>query len=79
MTAPLGGTPSEDGEFGVGSTPETLRHWLRQAHHTTPSAAQLQALLLQLDACRTRGHQIHLKAGRGMVVRDGDGLRWYNP
>ena len=49
------------------------------AHHTTPSAAQLQALLLQLDACRTRGHQIHLKAGRGMVVRDGDGLRWYNP
>ena len=30
MTAPLGATPSEDGEFGVGSTPETLRHWLRQ-------------------------------------------------
>ena len=66
-------------QLGRARQANVLRHWLRQAHHTTPSAAQLQALLLQLDACRTRGHQIHLKAGRGMVVRDGDGLRWYNP
>ena len=66
-------------QLGRARQANVLRHWLRQAHHTTPSAAQLQALLLQLDACRTRGHQIHLKVGRGMVVRDGDGLRWYNP
>jgi glutamine synthetase len=30
MTAPLGAIPNEESEFGVGSTPETLRHWLRQ-------------------------------------------------
>ncbi|MBA2127671.1 glutamine synthetase [Hyphomicrobium methylovorum] len=30
MTASFGAPPSEDGEFGVGTTPESLRHWLRQ-------------------------------------------------
>ncbi|MEG1770151.1 MAG: tRNA lysidine(34) synthetase TilS, partial [Comamonas sp.] len=45
-----------------------LRHWLRVAHATTPAAAQLEALLRQVAACTTRGHQIHLKLGRGFVV-----------
>lgn len=56
-----------------------LRHWLRVAHATTPAAAQLEALLRQVAACTTRGHQIHLKLGRGFVVRTGELLGWYNP
>lgn len=56
-----------------------LRHWLRVAHATTPAAAQLDALLRQVAACTTRGHQIHLKLGRGFVVRTGALLGWYNP
>ena len=51
-----------------------LRHWLRSTHHTTPEAAQLAELQRQLAACATRGHRIHIKAGRGFVVRDGDVL-----
>ena len=46
-----------------------LRHWLRVAYATTPSAAQLGELLNQLAACTTRGHRIHIKVGRGFVVR----------
>ena len=56
-----------------------LRHWLRSAHRTTPSAAQLAELLGQVLACTTRGHRIHLKVGSGFVVRAGAGLDWYNP
>ncbi|WP_287876340.1 tRNA lysidine(34) synthetase TilS [Acidovorax sp.] len=56
-----------------------LRHWLRVAHATTPSAAQLGELLDQLAACTTRGHRIHIKVGRGFVVRSGPRLDWYNP
>lgn len=56
-----------------------LRHWLRQAHQTTPSSAQLDALQAQLAACATRGHRIHIKVGRGFVEREGAVLRWYNP
>ncbi|WP_367067994.1 tRNA lysidine(34) synthetase TilS [Oryzisolibacter sp. LB2S] len=55
-----------------------LRHWLRSDHGTTPSAAQLDALLRQIAACTTRGHRIHLKVGRGHVVREGEALHWYN-
>lgn len=56
-----------------------LRHWLRQAHQTTPAAAQLDELLSQVAACTTRGHHIHIKVGRGFVAREGALLRWYNP
>ena len=56
-----------------------LRHWLRQAHQTTPAAAQLDELLSQVAACTTRGHRIHIKVGRGFVAREGVLLRWYNP
>lgn len=56
-----------------------LRHWLRSAHGTVPSAAQLQELLDQIAACTTRGHRIHLKVGSGFVERQGAVLTWYNP
>jgi tRNA(Ile)-lysidine synthase len=56
-----------------------LRHWLRQFHHTTPAAAQLGELLDQIAACTTRGHRIHIKVGRGFVVRTGSDLDWYCP
>lgn len=55
-----------------------LRHWLAQAHGTVPSAAQMAELLDQIDACRTRGHRLHLKVGTGYVRRSGALLGWYN-
>ncbi|WP_404302682.1 tRNA lysidine(34) synthetase TilS [Alicycliphilus denitrificans] len=55
-----------------------LRHWLRIRHSTTPSAAQLDALLQQIAACTTRGHRIYLKVGNGHAVREGEALGWYN-
>jgi tRNA(Ile)-lysidine synthase len=54
-----------------------LRLWLAQEGRSA-SAAQMQALLVQIAACITRGHQIHLKIGRGFVRRDGEVLRCYN-
>ena len=53
-----------------------LRHWLRLQHGTTPTTAQLNALLDQLTACTTRGHRIHLKVGVGFVKRAGQHLSW---
>jgi len=53
-----------------------LRYWLRLQHATTPSSAQMNALLDQLTACTTRGHRIHLKVGVGFVQRDGQHLSW---
>ncbi|RYF31159.1 MAG: tRNA lysidine(34) synthetase TilS [Comamonadaceae bacterium] len=55
-----------------------LRHWLHEAHGVAPSAAQLDQLRVQVAACTTRGHRIHLKVAAGFVVREGDGLHWYN-
>ncbi|MEY4884541.1 MAG: tRNA lysidine(34) synthetase TilS [Pseudomonadota bacterium] len=56
-----------------------LRHWLKTAHGTVPSAAQLNELLDQVAACTTRGHQIRIKVGSGFVRRLGAVLDWYNP
>ncbi len=58
-----------------------LRHWLRRTHGTVavPTQAQLQELLDQVAACRTRGHRIRLKVGSGLVERQGSVLAWYNP
>lgn len=56
-----------------------LRHWLLRVHQTTPTSAQLEELLTQLAACRTRGHQLHMKVGQGFCVRRGKVLDWYNP
>ena len=53
-----------------------LRYWLRHHHRTTPSAAQLEALVLQILACTTRGHQLHLKVGAGYIERSADALNW---
>jgi len=66
-------------QLGRARQANVLRHWLRQAHQTTPSSAQLDALQAQIAACATRGHRIHLKVGRGFVEREGLVLRWYNP
>ena len=56
-----------------------LRHWLRVAHGTSPTAAQLDELLGQIAVCRTRGHRIDLRVGSGRVLRDGERLGWrYN-
>jgi tRNA(Ile)-lysidine synthase len=46
-----------------------LRHWLRSAHAVAASEAQLDELLDQVHACRTRGHQIRLKVASGFVER----------
>ena len=54
-----------------------LRHWLA-LEHSQASAAQLQALRVQVKACTTRGHHIDIKVGRGFVRRDGPVLRCYN-
>ncbi len=55
-----------------------LRHWLKTGHATTPSAAQLAELQSQIAACRTRGHGIRIRVGRGWVVREGALLGCYN-
>jgi len=54
-----------------------LRHWLAQ-ERSQASASQLQALLVQVKACTTRGHHIDIKVGCGFVRRDGAVLRCYN-
>ena len=54
-----------------------LRLWLA-LQQSQASAAQLQALLVQVKACTTRGHNIDIKVGRGFVRRDGVVLRCYN-
>jgi tRNA(Ile)-lysidine synthase len=55
-----------------------IRYWLKQAYACAPSAAQLTQLLNQVDACRTRGHSIHLKIADGYMKREGKVLHWYN-
>jgi tRNA(Ile)-lysidine synthase len=54
-----------------------LRRWLSE-QHMPASTAQLDALLVQIQACTTRGHQIDLKVGNGFVRRSGEHLRCYN-
>ena len=54
-----------------------LRHWL-MLEKSSASTAQLQALLMQVQACTTRGHGIDIKVGLGFVRRDGAVLRCYN-
>ena len=54
-----------------------LRTWLLQ-RHVPSSTAQLDQLLHQIDACRTRGHHIDIKVGDGFVRRVGEHIDWYN-
>jgi tRNA(Ile)-lysidine synthase len=44
-----------------------LRHWLRTAHEAAASAAQIEELLDQIEACATRGHGIRIKVATGRV------------
>ena len=54
-----------------------LRYWLLHKG-VQASTRQLDALLLQIKACQTRGHQINIKVGEGFVRRHGAVLDWYN-
>lgn len=56
-----------------------LRHWLVQVAGRAPSTVQLDELVKQLGAARTRGHQIHLKVANGHVRRVGDWLEFLPP
>jgi tRNA(Ile)-lysidine synthase len=60
--------------LGTARQANVLRYWLAYSHHTQASDAQLQALLLQVAACTTRGHRIELKVGHGQVLREGAAL-----
>ena len=53
-----------------------LRFWL-SSRDVQASSAQIDALLVQIKACSTRGHQIDIKVGSGFVRRSGDFLNWY--
>ncbi len=56
-----------------------LRFWLKTTYQTTPSTAQVNQLISQIKVCTTRGHQIHIKVGRGFIERQGVSVHWYNP
>ncbi len=64
-------------QLGEARQSNVLRHWLA-LERSQASAAQLQALLVQVKACTTRGHHIDIKVGRGFVRRDAEVLRCYN-
>lgn len=76
--AAMGGQPSITALQALGDArmANALRHWLRRAHGQQASAAQMDELVAQVRACTTRGHALRLKAGSGLVLRDGPRLRF---
>lgn len=56
-----------------------LRLWLKRCAGCAPSEVQLDELLDQIGACRTRGHRLQLRVAAGTVVRDGERLRYEAP
>jgi tRNA(Ile)-lysidine synthase len=56
-----------------------LRLWLRRCAGGAPSEVQLQELLDQVDACRTRGHALQIKVVAGTVRRERDRLHYEAP
>lgn len=56
-----------------------LRHWLRTQWGVVPTAAQMEQVLDQVGACRTRGHRIDLKVADGTMRRDGGYLAFGRP
>jgi tRNA(Ile)-lysidine synthase len=64
-------------QLSVARQTNVLRHWL-VLEQMQASAAQMEALLVQVKSCTTRGHDIHIKVGRGFVRRDAAVLRCYN-
>lgn len=77
----LAGDPPAIAALRAASRPRRanlLRHWLKTRHQAVPSSAQLGELLDQIEACSTRGHDIHIKVAQGFAKRDGELLGWYN-
>jgi len=64
-------------QLSVARQTNVLRHWLG-LENMQASTAQMQALLVQVKSCNTRGHDIQLKVGRGFVKREEAVLRCYN-
>lgn len=56
-----------------------LRFWLKCDYGVSARAAQLEELQDQIMACTTRGQHILIRVGRGVAVRRGPHLAWYNP
>lgn len=56
-----------------------LRRWLKTTAQVAASEAQMVELLDQIEACRTRGHGIHIKVANGHVERDGGCLAFRPP
>jgi tRNA(Ile)-lysidine synthase len=56
-----------------------LRLWLKRCAGGAPTDVQLDELLDQIDACRTRGHRLSIRVAAGFVVRDGDRLLYEPP
>lgn len=76
--ARIGDPPSIDALRGLSAAraANVLRHWLRMRHGTIGSEAQMQALIAVIQACTTRGHDVHIKVGLGHVERDGERLAY---
>jgi tRNA(Ile)-lysidine synthase len=76
--ARMGGTPALTALQALPRARQAnvLRHWLRAGHAASASAAQLEELLDQVADCKTRGHRIHIKVGRGFVQRQGERLHY---
>jgi tRNA(Ile)-lysidine synthase len=53
-----------------------LRYYFRSEGLRAPQTRQLNALMAQIRACKTRGHQIQLKVGECFVRRSGSYLVW---
>lgn len=53
-----------------------LRYWFKERFGVVASAAQLDQLQHQLQACTTRGHSIHIRLGGGFARRVGRLLTW---
>lgn len=71
------GSPPVIGKLQVLSQPRqvnVLRWWLKTSHQTTGSESQMLELVKVIQACVTRGHSIHIRAGRGVVERQGEHL-----
>jgi tRNA(Ile)-lysidine synthase len=64
--------------LSVARKSNVIRFWLKEYHKTVPTSAQLSELIRQVNACVTKGHQIHIKIGLGYVERRLNRLNWYN-
>ena len=77
----LGVPPSISGlqALSIARQSNAVRYWLRSEHAVAPSQAQLKAVLVQIQACTTRGHRIALKVGPGLLERRGQHLQYTAP